>query len=180
MGLAGGDVRGARRFAQWTLRSGLSLDVAHCVVAELDGAVVGVMEAGADVPERSFGVGTIARGLVAAVRILGPVGAARMLLRLPVAARVQFDRVRDSYYVSELDVDPRRRNQGIGGELLRYAEERARAEGVRKLSLSTTMTNPARRLYERCGYRVIRTKADARYERLTGIPGRVLMVKDLS
>ncbi len=48
------------------------------------------------------------------------------------------------------------------------------------MSLITTTTNPARRLYERHGYRVVETRADAAYERYTGIAGRYLMVKELT
>jgi hypothetical protein len=47
------------------------------------------------------------------------------------------------------------------------------------LSLTTAITNPARRLYERNGYGVVGEKRDAEYERITGVPGRVLMVKEL-
>jgi hypothetical protein len=32
----------------------------------------------------------------------------------------------------------------------------------------------------RHGYRIVETKRDAAYERMTGIPGRVLMVKELA
>jgi len=47
------------------------------------------------------------------------------------------------------------------------------------MALTTTTTNPARHLYIRHGYRVVETRLDPAYERLTGIPGRVLMVKEL-
>jgi hypothetical protein len=48
------------------------------------------------------------------------------------------------------------------------------------MSLGTTITNPARHLYERHGFRVVETKTDPSYERYTGIPGRILMMKDLA
>jgi len=47
------------------------------------------------------------------------------------------------------------------------------------MSLTTHTSNPARRLYERHGYRVVETRTDPAYERYTGIEGRVLMVKEL-
>jgi ribosomal protein S18 acetylase RimI-like enzyme len=47
------------------------------------------------------------------------------------------------------------------------------------MCIETGVTNPARRLYERHGFRVIETKTDARYERLTRSPGRILMTKDI-
>jgi GNAT superfamily N-acetyltransferase len=47
------------------------------------------------------------------------------------------------------------RGQGIGGTLLRALADLARAKGFSRLSLSTDLANPARRLYERVGYREI-------------------------
>jgi hypothetical protein len=45
------------------------------------------------------------------------------------------------------------------------------------MTLTTHTANPARRLYERKGFTVTRTATDPRYERYTGIQGRVLMEK---
>jgi hypothetical protein len=47
------------------------------------------------------------------------------------------------------------------------------------MCLETGSANPARRLYERHGFEVVETKLDSGYERLTGSPGRILMVKEL-
>jgi hypothetical protein len=47
------------------------------------------------------------------------------------------------------------------------------------MSLITHTANPARRLYERHGFRVIETMTDAEYERYAGVEGRVRMVKEL-
>jgi GNAT superfamily N-acetyltransferase len=46
-----------------------------------------------------------------------------------------------------------RRGEGVGGRLLRALAELAREQGFERLSLSVEAENPARRLYERAGYR---------------------------
>lgn len=68
---------------------------------------------------------------------------------------------------------------GVGGELLSAVEDRARLVRAAHISLTTGSTNPARRLYRRHGYDVVAERRAARYARLTGIPGRVLMLKPL-
>lgn len=47
------------------------------------------------------------------------------------------------------------RGAGIGTRLMGELAERARAAGIPRLSLSVETENPARRLYERLGYREI-------------------------
>ena len=54
------------------------------------------------------------------------------------------------------------------------------AYGAAHLSLTTRSDNPARRLYERNGYTVIEERTGRRYARMTGTPGRILMVKPLA
>ncbi|MDO8615250.1 MAG: GNAT family N-acetyltransferase [Dehalococcoidia bacterium] len=86
----------------------------------------------------------------------------------------------NTYHLSELHVDAALRGRGIGGALLGHAEGEARRQGRATMSLTTTTVNPARRLYERNGFRVVETRTDRDYERYTGIEGRHLMVKELA
>jgi ribosomal protein S18 acetylase RimI-like enzyme len=58
-------------------------------------------------------------------------------------------------------------------------EEYAIEQNAQHISLTTTTDNPARRLYERNGFRCVQQRTNARYERLTGSEGRVLMVKQI-
>lgn len=105
-------------------------------------------------------------------------------VRLPLRVRV-FDAVSpgkpdDAFVVSELHVRPENRGAGIGGGLLRHAEELGRAKGYLQVALDTYTTNPARHLYERSGYEAVAETFDPRFERLSGTGGRVLYVKQLS
>lgn len=54
-----------------------------------------------------------------------------------------------------LAVPERWRNRGIGTRLMEALAERAHLAGIEALSLSVETDNPARRLYERMGYREV-------------------------
>jgi GNAT superfamily N-acetyltransferase len=53
------------------------------------------------------------------------------------------------------------RGRGIGAELLTRLADAAKASGFERLSLSVEARNPARRLYERLGYRTVAVDGDA-------------------
>ena len=173
--------RPASRLGTLFVRAGISITLPQTTVATLDGRVAGVMECGRQDPSKL----TPARALrlvpvaMRGVAIVGVTRVPRVLRGFYRRSRVSFDRVPDAFPIAELYVDEGVRNRGIGGRLLAHAEELARSRGMRRLCLETGIGNPARRLYERNGYRVVAAKTDAVYERLTGSPGRVLMIKEL-
>lgn len=172
-----GDAERARVFGMAMVRLPHSpMGWERTVVAELDGRVVGIVQAGAG----AGGFSVTPWLAYLALHTFGPLGVLRLLPRLRARRRVQPEIPAGSYHVAELDVDPGYRNRGIGGALLDYAEADAREGGYVQMSLTTTTTNPARRLYERHGFRVVETKTDTDYERYTGIEGRHLMVKELA
>ena len=149
----------------------------HTVLSVLNGEAVGVLQASGDhVSFTTF----ITPGLVLRLmRIFGPFKFLRGLPRIKAKARLDFNHPPGAYTVHELHVDPRCRNRGVGGALLDYAETEARRDGHPCMSLTTTTSNPARRLYERHGFRVVETRTDAAFQRYTGIEGRHLMLKEL-
>ena len=147
----------------------------HSVVAELEGEVAGIMQGGVD--EIDYGLTPSLAWL--AFRVFG-VGFVSVLGRYRVLQRVGIPHPRDSYYIGEINVAAELRNRGIGGALLDHATAEAKRLGCAQMSLNTTITNPAQHLYERHGFRIVETRTDPEYERMTGIPGRVLMIKELT
>lgn len=149
------------------------------LVAVHEGEPVGVLIAS---PGGAKGVHwtRIPRLLLTALRIL-PLGelpgfVRRGLLRM----QIELPAPEPSLHVSELHVHPKLRGRGIGAALLARAEDLARERGLPQLSLTTLATNPARRLYERLGYRVTAESNVPGYEAFTGAGGRVLMEKRLA
>src|SRR5438105_10369281 len=96
------------------------------------------------------------RGDAAVIAIEGrsPVGAAWYRLFPPHAPGYGF--VDAETPELTIAVVPSRRGRGYGDELLLGLLERARKDGFTRLSLSVEGGNPARKLYERHGFREIR------------------------
>ena len=167
----------ARRFCYMQVRRPeLGQGWQRTVFAVLGDEPVTVLQAGTGFEEISITPGLFFE----TVRILGPWRTVRSLPYISAMRRVNAPAPEGSYHVHELHTRPDHRNQGLGKAALEYAEERAREEGAPCMSLVTTVINPARHLYERQGFRVVETRTDVVYERMTGIPGRNLMVKELS
>jgi len=179
VGLCFGSVQLARALGYALVRlPGSPQGWEHTVLAALNAEPVGVLQASGD-QVRVTGF-TTPGVVLRAIRIFGLAKALRGLPRIRARARLNFDHPPGAYSVHELHVDPRDRNRGIGGALLEYAEEQARRGGHERMALTTTTSNPARRLYERHGFRVVETRTDPAYEKYAGIAGRHLLVKELS
>ncbi len=69
------------------------------------------------------------------------------------AGRLLLDRRPDRWRIVDLTVLAARRGQGLGTGVVRQCQQRAAAAGAR-LELQVRPENPARRLYERLGFRV--------------------------
>ena len=170
-------VERAKRFCYMQVRQpdlGMSWD--RTVFAILDGEPVTVLQAGSQLG--GFSVTPVL--IWQTIRILGPRRALRSLPYITAQRRVNAPAPDGSYHIAELHTPPDFRNRGLGKAALEYADAQARKEGCSTMSLVTTVLNPARHLYERQGFRVVETRTDKVYERMTGIPGRNLMVKELT
>ncbi len=169
-------VERARRLCYMQVKTpelGLGWD--RTLFAVLDGDPVTVLQAGTQ-----LGFAVTPRLIWQSIRILGPLRALRSLPYISAQRRVNAPAPEGSYHIAELHTHPDFRNRGLGKAALDHAEVEARKEGCSTMSLVTTVINPARHLYERQGFRVVETRTDEVYERMTGIPGRNLMVKELA
>ena len=170
-----GTATAARLLAARLLRHTLAEATSVVVVAEIASEPVGFAEVsrGGDMPP--FAV--VARAAVGAMGLVGALAAAR---RSRARAKVNLQPPEGGIHLVELQVSPEQRNRGVGAFLLREVDRIARERRAAHISLTTATDNPARRLYERNGYRVTGERTNARYERITGSPGRVLMVKPVA
>ncbi len=84
-----------------------------------------------------------------------------------------------TWYLQNLAVSSEAQGRGLGERLLREAMDQARAAGCRQLHLDVYEGNPAERLYERVGFRVlVRTEVPAL--RSQGLGMHLRMVLDLA
>jgi ribosomal protein S18 acetylase RimI-like enzyme len=172
-----GSVAAARRHGIATMRESLrqSGPISTVVAALGTEDVVGVVQLVPSDQARAQRRSIVSTRML--LREFGLRGAAARARRLALRAHVALAPPPGTLHIAELDVAPELRDNGIGTLLLQWAEQEARRHGIERLSLITTSTNRARGLYERLGFVITDVRADPRYARVTGIPGRVLMEK---
>lgn len=164
----------ARGFRERLLRRALAAGTSIVIVLDVDAVPVGYAELsdGGDIPSLS----AIASSAIGSMGIIGAIRAGSR-----ARARSSVDiKPPPGIHLVELQVAPERKNEGLGSRLLVEAERIAVERGAPRLTLTTTIDNPARRLYLRHGFVVAGVKTHPRYEAITGIRGRVLMAKELS
>jgi ribosomal protein S18 acetylase RimI-like enzyme len=169
-----GSASAGERFIAILFRRTLAGGAGLFVVAEREAEAVGFAEVSHGGDASPFAVAARA-----AVDAMGVVGALRAAWRETARLKVDLKAPEGGVHLVELQVSPEQRNRGVGAFLLDRVDEYAVAQDAAHISLTTALENPARRLYERAGYRVVEQKANARYERITGSAGRVLMVKPM-
>ncbi len=138
----------------------------------VEGEPAGVLQTGSSAMKITPSV------ILAAVRALG-LRALRMPGRLGIMDRVAPKKPNGAFIISEIHVAEEHRGRGLGATMMERAEEQARAGGYALMALHTRTDNPARRLYERCGFEEAGEATDPEFERLTGVRGNVLYVKRL-
>ena len=161
----------ARAYRQRLVEHGIPNSERVTAVAETDDRVVGVVQ-------YRFG-DRGQHGRLVHLRILaslvGPIGVLRRAPRLVARMRAQIAIPPDSFYITLLQVDPAHQGDGVGTRLLEWSNDEATRLGARRMSLTTTLTNPAIKLYQRCGYSITTTAAPPSYARRLQVGGRVLM-----
>ena len=169
-----GSVERARRFGtRQTTRRGVLDDRRPVIVACRGARVVGFVQWSIGSVER-----TGLRDVLDALAVVSVGDLVRFPRRMKARSRVHTPVPRDAFYIAEIHVDPSERGAGIGGALLDAAIARAQQLRRPRVSLTTTIDNPARRLYERHGFVAVAEKRDADYEAISGSPGRVWMDRD--
>lgn len=156
-------IAGARRFTRelWRLAG-----IDGFIVADDHGEVIGFAW------QSDGGVST-RNGARAARAAWGLAGPLRLVARGWPRQLVEI-RMPPGRKLVELQAHPERRGNGIGSLLLAHVI--TAADGG-SLSLTTRSDNPARRLYERHGFTVVAEKRHRAFEKRTGAPGRILMVR---
>jgi ribosomal protein S18 acetylase RimI-like enzyme len=168
-----GSPRRARRLleAVWT-KPGHSASYAECLVAEVDGRVVGAMVAfpaadGDRLARRFLSLTLVRLPAWRWVSILRHLRASAVVTPVPPD---------HTLYVDALAVAPDARRRGVARALLGEAERRAAAAGLSGVALDTGLENEAAQcLYEGYGFerRDVREAPDERTARAVGGPGFV-------
>ena len=123
----------------------------HCLTATVNGELGGILTV------NTRGSEFYKFSIVKAFSRFGPIQACRILFNLAVMA-LESRPDADEFVVETLVVDSRFRGMGIGTKLLQRAETVATNLGKRRMSLGVIDENDgARRLYERCGYKLTNT-----------------------
>ncbi len=87
----------------------------------------------------------------------------------------------DLFVVEWVATRPEHRRQGLVRELLQAVLDRGRVAGFREAQISFVLGNePARRAYERAGFRTVAERKHPEFERVFGSPGIATMRRPLA
>jgi GNAT superfamily N-acetyltransferase len=151
----------------------------RCRVAVLDGAIAGAMVAF----PAAEGDALARRFLLVSLLRLGVWRWPQVFRHLRASAEVMPVPPEGSFYVDALAVDPAFRRRGTATALLADADDQARRQGLRGVSLDTGLANgQARALYEASGFaaRGERRAPDERIAAAIGGPGFISYYKPVA
>jgi ribosomal protein S18 acetylase RimI-like enzyme len=175
---AGSEARARSLLASVYRRRGHAASFEVCAVAELDGDLAGVIAwfpvSEGDDRARRFVSLTAPR--------VPPWRWPALLRHLRAAGHVSPNPPPHALYVDALAVGSGFRRRGVASAMLARAEEAAAAHGLDLVALDTGLHNePARALYEACGFRAreVRRAPSANVAAAIGGPGFVSYVKRL-
>ena len=87
----------------------------------------------------------------------------------------------EEYYIEHLAVLPELRGQGIGKQLMEFAENQARASGLKRVVLDVEIENEgARQFYQRLGFQEAKKVTNPSYCRRFNFQGSFRVVKTIS
>jgi len=170
------DERRARAILLRMFRTGKNLfSYQHATFAEVDGEAAGLELSYPARMMKALEVRTLLRFLVTA----GPTTALRMIWRSYPLQSIT-EAAPDEYFLAHLGVLPQFEGLGLGRQLLQRAEDRGRAAGLGKITLTVDADNlRAIRLYERAGFSISGTVTLKALSRRFGYHGYHHMSKDL-
>jgi len=147
----------------------------YATFAEVDGETAGLELSYPARTMKALEVRTLLRFLVTA----GPTTALRMIWRSYPLQSIT-EAAPDEYFLAHLGVLPQFEGLGLGRQLLQWAEDRGRAAGLGKITLTVDADNVrAIRLYERAGFSISGTVTLKALTRRFGYHGYHHMSKDL-
>jgi ribosomal protein S18 acetylase RimI-like enzyme len=147
----------------------------HATFAEVDGDAAGLELSYPARMMKALEARTLLRYLVTA----GPSTALRMIWRSYPLQSIT-EAAPDEYFLAHLGVLPHFEGRGLGRQLLERAEDRGRAAGLDKITLTVDTDNErAIRLYGRAGFSVSGTVSLERLRHRFGYRGYHHMSKDL-
>jgi ribosomal protein S18 acetylase RimI-like enzyme len=148
----------------------------NCIVAKLDGKIVGVI--GMQVPGQSE-KDVSGYPLLTLIRKAGPFSG--IFIKLALRIEEGGERPKDAIYLDFLGTLPKYSRMGIGTMLMEAAEEKTKGLGIKHMALDVWSHNrEAIGLYEKQGYRVTKTVSSRIVKLFLGSREYYMMEKWLS
>ena len=120
----------------------------------------------------SAGYGSILKVLLRSIPFWSIVYSARYVLAPKIV-------LKDSVHISQIGVSKASRNQGVGFQLLEFAQTRAKELGFETINLRVRADNPALNLYKKFGFTTFKEISSVIFSSTSGCKTVFYMVKNL-